>query len=104
LYITFFKDYCITITSNANDSCIGFEAESLASEWKGTMVHVFHDDKKLGDLPFGFTNKKFCVPMNKIDVSNDSFIIKLANTDELSNVSRGQVIINYLLINMKILK
>ena len=49
------------------------------------MVHLFHGQKKLGD--FGFMNKKYCIPMNKVDVPNDEFIIKLADTGELSNVS-----------------
>ena len=57
------------------------------------MLHVLHGHKKLGNFPSGFTNKKYCVPMNNVDVSNDKFVIKLADNGSLSNVSRVYVII-----------
>ena len=50
----------------------------MAAEWKGNLAHVFHNERQIGELPFGFTNREFCIPRKKVSLINDHFVIRNA--------------------------
>ena len=50
----------------------------MGAEWKGNLAHVLHNEQQIGELPFGFTNREFCVPRKKVSLVNDHFVIRNA--------------------------
>ena len=78
------SDYCISISSAQSATCLNFDATDGGYWWEGSTATLLHNGAQIGTLPYGFTNREFCLPVDEVDAANDEFKLIAGQGDDVS--------------------